>query len=183
MTTIYQTLIVATLCTFAGCGSTKRLYGTTETTTTVEVRDRDVDVSGVTLLEIESAKDSTEIALVIIPPSPQTEGDSLPEESPPQPQIEDCFSELENEYSVSRAEIRSGIFLHTLEQKEQIKEIPFESTVTVQDSLKKEVTATLDYIEVPRDLTWWQTTQIRGFWILLMVILGYVAIKKFVPFA
>lgn len=95
----------------------------------------------------------------------------------------DSTSYLENSVAESTASVKNGLLSHTLNTKPVTLEKEVESQVVVRDSIVYKAVKTTDYIEVPRDLTWWQEAQMRGFWGLLALILVYAAIKRFIPFA
>ena len=62
--------------------------------------------------------------------------------------VRDTTSHLETSYAVSDARITpDGALFHSLANKPQKKPVPVE-----------------------RELTWWQQTQMRGFWIVLAII-------------
>lgn len=85
----------------------------------------------------------------------------------------DSTSHLENDYSESDARINpDGSLYHDLKTKPQ--DIPKEVQMPVErnDSIVykyKTVYETVE-VEVERELTWWQKTQMYGFWIALLVI-------------
>lgn len=81
----------------------------------------------------------------------------------------DSTSHLENDYATSDARINEdGSLYHDLKTKPQRK--PQEVDVPVQTT--DSTTAEVKYIdrevavEVPRELSWWQKTQMYGFWVL-----------------
>lgn len=84
----------------------------------------------------------------------------------------DTISNLENDYAVSDAWITSdGMLHHTLETKPQTKPYEFDKPIIRNDSTYKESshsdnTQTVT-VEVERKLTWWQQTQMYGFWVLM----------------
>lgn len=87
----------------------------------------------------------------------------------------DDSSHLENSVALSDACIRDGRLVHTLETKQA--KIPVPVSVPVSDTTKtstsiietekREVEHQIEYIE--KDLSWWQRTQIYGFWCMLMI--------------
>lgn len=86
----------------------------------------------------------------------------------------DTISRLENVYAKSEASIDSCGFLHhSLETKPHTVYVPY--TVEVCDTVvvEKEAQTIIEQVEKP--LTWWQGFQIRGFWLLLMVIGAFLA--------
>ena len=87
----------------------------------------------------------------------------------------DSTSHLENDYATSDARINTdGSLYHDLKTKPQ--EIPKEvqTPVELNDSIvykykDRTVYETVE-VEVERELTWWQKTQMYGFWVALLVI-------------
>lgn len=87
----------------------------------------------------------------------------------------DSVSQLENDYATSEARINpDGTLYHDLKTKPQ--EIPKEVQTPVErnDSIvykykDRTVYETVE-VEVERELTWWQITQMYGFWVALLVI-------------
>ncbi len=90
----------------------------------------------------------------------------------------DSVSHLENDYASSDARLNhDGTLTHTLFTKPQLKPVPTERKIECRDSIiyrdkvinaKETVT---EYVE--HKLSWWERTQIYGFWaaiILLAVI-------------
>ncbi len=151
-------IALAILCTCAGCGTSRKLISTTQQDSVrVEIVERFVTIRDTVAVEIPSEKTSA-----IVPT--------------------DSTSYLENSVAESTASVKNGLLSHSLNTKPVTLEKEVESQVAVRDSIVYKEVKITDYIEVPRDLTWWQETRMRGFWILLMVVLGYVAIKRFIPF-
>ena len=89
----------------------------------------------------------------------------------------DSTSYLENDYATSNARINPD------GTKPQKKPVEFEKPVERKDSTiykTKTVTET-KIVKVPRDLTWWQKTQIYGFWVILFILV-IVYRKKILSF-
>ncbi len=91
-------------------------------------------------------------------------------------------SRLENRYATSEAIILpDGRLSHTLESRPQRIAHPIEIETQVRDSivyrLKELHTTDIQYERLP--LTWWQQTQIYGFWIAMLIIVIALAIKRF----
>lgn len=90
----------------------------------------------------------------------------------------DSISHLENDFAESDARINSdGSLFHSLNSKPQEMEVPTQKQIEQRDSivyrdrwLQRTITRT---VTVKQDLSWWQKTQIYGFWgvILLMAFL------------
>ncbi len=102
----------------------------------------------------------------------------------------DDSSHLENSVAASDAYVRDGKLHHTLETKKQ--DIPVPVSIPVADTTKtstsilqtdnNEVTTTIKYIE--KELSWWQRTQIYGFWCMLILSILLFAWKyrnKIIP--
>lgn len=84
----------------------------------------------------------------------------------------DNTSHLENDYATSDARINpDGTLYHNLKTKPQKKPVGFEKPVERKDSvIYKTKTVKNENRESPRDLTWWQKTQIYGFWVILFIL-------------
>lgn len=96
----------------------------------------------------------------------------------------DSTSHLENDYATSDARINpDGTLFHDLKTKPQKKPVEFEKPVERKDSIiYKTKTVTETKIEkAPRDLTWWQKTQILGFWGCIFILM-IVYRKKIISF-
>lgn len=88
-------------------------------------------------------------------------------------------SHLETSVAVSDARINfDGSLSHSLVNKPQEKPVPYERLIEFRDSIVYRNRAVRDIVEVPRPLTWWQKTQIRGFWILLAVLVFIVRVRR-----
>lgn len=87
----------------------------------------------------------------------------------------DSTSHLENDYASSDAQVNAdGTLTHTLHSKPQAKPIPIKRPVEYRDSIvykdriiNKNNTVT-KYVE--HKLSWWEQTQIYGFWAAIIVI-------------
>lgn len=91
-------------------------------------------------------------------------------------------SHLETSFAVSDARINEdGSLSHSLENKPQDKPIPFEKPITTVNNDTYHGKTDTKIVEVERDLTWWQETKIRGFWVLL-AILVFVFRKNIIAF-
>lgn len=94
----------------------------------------------------------------------------------------DSTSMLETDYAKSVASILpDGSLFHELRNKARNMEIPFLKPVKSKDSIvyrDKEIPVPYEVpVEVVKPLTWWQQTQIRGFWALLVMVALFVGIK------
>ena len=87
---------------------------------------------------------------------------------------------LSNDVAESRASIdEEGFLHHSLETKKTAIPVPVSVPTHRRDSIVyvdrvKEVRVP---VVTEKPLSWWQQTQLRGFWALLLVVLGYAAIK------
>lgn len=92
-------------------------------------------------------------------------------------------SHLETSAAVSDARINpDGSLTHSLENKQEDQEIPTQRSIEYRDSIvyrDREVEVE-KIVEVERKLTWWQQTQIRGFWVAIIVIVVLLR-KKILP--
>lgn len=91
----------------------------------------------------------------------------------------DSVSQLENDYATSEARINpDGTLYHDLKTKPQ--DIPTEVQTPVQQ--KDSVVYRYKYrdvvktVEVERELTWWQKTQMYGFWVAIAAMIVYLCI-------
>lgn len=88
----------------------------------------------------------------------------------------DTISHLENDWAVSNAAIRhGGTLYHSLAIKPQNRTVETVTQVFYRDSIQvveKEVEKS-----VPMPLTWWQMSQIRGFWVVLAILAILVSVK------
>ena len=94
-------------------------------------------------------------------------------------QIAEDSSHLETVFAVSDAFLRSdGRLYHTLENKAGKRPVEVKKEVVYRDSIvyRDRVVTKTEVKEVPRDLTWWQKAQMRGFWVLLFIIV--IACRK-----
>lgn len=90
----------------------------------------------------------------------------------------DSLSHLENEYAESDARInQDGSLFHDLKTKPQTKPIPTKKEIQYRDSIvykdrivEVKVKET-EIVEVEKKLSWFQKTQIIGFWLVIVVIL------------
>lgn len=98
-----------------------------------------------------------------------------------QRETRDSVSHLENDYAESDARINpDGSLYHDLNTKPQKKPLEFEKPVERRDSIvyrTKTVTET-KIVEVPRKLTWFQKTQIYGFWAFVIFLMMIYAKKR-----
>lgn len=86
----------------------------------------------------------------------------------------DSVSKLENDYAKSEARINAdGTLYHNLALKPQKKPVAVQKPVKTQERLvykNRYITKTNPkYIE--KELSWWQQTQIYGFWVTIIILL------------
>lgn len=94
-------------------------------------------------------------------------------------------SHLETSAAVSDARINpDGSLSHSLENKTDDQKIPTQRPIEYRDSIvyKDREVEVEKIVEVERKLTWWQQTKMRGFWVLL-AILVFVFRKNIVTMA
>lgn len=93
----------------------------------------------------------------------------------------DSVSELENDYATSEARINpDGTLYHDLKTKPQDIPKEVETPVQVKDSIvyRYRYRDRVQRVEVERELTWWQKTQMYGFWAALAVIVVGVIVNQ-----
>ena len=139
-------LLIALLLT--ACGTPQKLTTTQQDSTRIEIRETVIYVPDTVFVEIpaQTAERTTQ----------------------------DSTSHLENDYALSDARINpDGSLYHDLKTKPQEKPVPIEKPVERKDSIiyrtqyiDREVT-----VEVERELSWWEKTQIYGFWGLVVILL------------
>lgn len=87
----------------------------------------------------------------------------------------DSISHLENDYAVTDARINSdGTLTHTLNSKPQAKPVPIKRPIEYRDSIvyKDKAISKNNTITkyVAHKLSWWEQTQIYGFWAAIIVV-------------
>lgn len=98
----------------------------------------------------------------------------------------DSSSHLENDYATSDARINiDGTLYHTLKSKPQAKPVPTQKPIEYRDSIiyRDRVNDSKRVITryVAHELSWWEQTQIYGFWIFI-ACLGIAYRKKILRF-
>lgn len=90
----------------------------------------------------------------------------------------DSLSHLENEYAESDARInQDGSLFHDLKTKPQTKPLPTKKEIQYRDSIvyKDRIVEVkireTETVEVEKKLSWFQKTQIIGFWLMIVVAL------------
>ena len=131
------------------CGTSRNLTNTKQDSTCVEVREVVKFIHDTTFVEIpaQTAERTTR----------------------------DTTSHLENDYATSDARVNSdGTLYHNLKTKPQKKPVPVETPVIRKDSIVYRDRAVKEFFPVERELTWWQKTQMKGFWIVMTILVVYV---------
>lgn len=144
---------IAVLLFLVGCCANKQLASDTHDDVRTEVRERIVYRDTVIYVEV-------------------------PHESQSQT-VRDTTSHLETSVAVSDARINSdGSLTHSLENKPIFFGINFKMPELRRDSIVYRNFYRTNTIEVPRPLSWWQQTQIKGFYAMLTILLIVVFRKK-----
>lgn len=144
--------ILVMLTAFACCPCRHLATGTTDSVR-VEVRERIVEV-----------RDTVEVYL----PDERVENTTA-----------DTTSRLETSAAVSTASMRDGKLHHALWNKQQPIGVAVDMEFKVEDITKERITTIREVVEVPRNLTWWQQTQMRGFQLMLIVLCVWIGWKLF----
>lgn len=87
--------------------------------------------------------------------------------------VRDTSSRLETEYALSDARINTdGTLFHSLENKAGKRPETVKKEVVYKDSIayRDRTVVKTETVEVERELTWWQKTRMKGFWVLLVVL-------------
>lgn len=135
--------ILAMLMAFACCPCRHLATGTTDSVR-VEVHERIVEV-----------RDTVKVYL----PDERAENTTS-----------DTTSRIETSAAVSTAKVSGGQLHHAIWNKQQPIGVAVDMEFKVEDITKERITTIREVVEVPRNLTWWQQTQMRGFWALLLVV-------------
>ena len=93
-------------------------------------------------------------------------------------QTHDTTSLLENKYAVSEAQVSYGVLAHSLEIKPVREPAIIQKEIIYRDSIVLQQVDVDHYIEVPAELTPWQSFKIKlgGYAFALIIILIVVAI-------
>ncbi len=119
----------------------------------VEIRPRDVVIRDTVYVDIPA---SSEVAIV--------RQDS---------------SFLSNKYAESEARILpSGELFHTLKSLAQRVSAPRDIVVELRDSIVYRDRVETKVVEVERQLSWWQECQIKGFRLLLVLLVGGLFVRR-----
>lgn len=137
-------VIVAYLA-LAGCCHNRVVSTTTTDSVRVDVVERIVEVRDTTYIEVE--RDEQRVI------------------------VQDTTSTLSNRWATSRASIDTlGFLHHSLLTNPQTIAEPCTIFVPVADTTRTRVLLNTKVVEVERELTWWQQTQIKGFWAMLAIL-------------
>ncbi len=149
---------IATLLFLGGCCANKQLASDTHDDLWTEVRERIIYRDTVIYVEV-------------------------PHESQTQT-VRDTTSHLETSVAVSDARINSdGSLTHSLENKPMFFGVNFKMPELRRDSIVYRNFYRTNTVEVPRPLTWWQQTQIKGFYAMLTILLIVIFRKKLLTIA
>lgn len=149
---------IAALLFLGGCCANKQLASDTHDDVRTEIRERIVYRDTIIYMEV-------------------------PHESQSQT-VRDTTSHLETSVAVSDARINSdGSLTHSLENKPMFFGVNFKMPELRRDSIVYRNFYRTDKIEVPRPLTWWQQTQIKGFYAMLTILLIVIFRKKLLTIA
>lgn len=93
--------------------------------------------------------------------------------------VRDTTSLLTTRYAMSRASVMpDGSLWHSLWSMPQSIPKPITIFVPVSDTTRTRVVHHTDVVEVERELTWWQQTQIKGFWAMLAILAIWVLLRR-----
>lgn len=94
--------------------------------------------------------------------------------------VRDTTSHLETSFAQSDARINSdGSLFHSLKNKPQSRPVEIETEIIYRDSIVYRDRVETKIVEVPRDLTWWQQTKMKGFWAMLTILAILLLRKRF----
>lgn len=82
----------------------------------------------------------------------------------------DTTSRIETSAAVSTAMVSDGKLYHALWNKQQPIGVAVDMEFKVEDISTEHITTVTNTVEVEADLSWWQQTQIKGFWVLLAAV-------------
>ena len=89
----------------------------------------------------------------------------------------DTTSTVQTSLAASTATVSGGVLTHSIENKQTTISQPTEVRVEVRDSIIYRDRQTTKIVEVERELTWWQETQIKGFRMLALIASALVGWK------
>lgn len=82
----------------------------------------------------------------------------------------DTTSRIETSAAVSTAIVSDGKLYHALWNKQQPIGVAVDMEFKVEDISTEHITTVTNTVEVEASLSWWQQTQIKGFWVLLAAV-------------
>lgn len=92
----------------------------------------------------------------------------------------DTVSVLDNKYSKSEAIVSAGVLTHTMETKPVKTPVPVQTKTVYRDSIVFQDVVTYEILEVPAELTKWQSLRIKAgslFLALIALTLIYLCAK------
>lgn len=93
----------------------------------------------------------------------------------------DTSSHLENDYALTDARINGdGTLFHSLATKPQKKPVLVKRPIEYRDSIVYRDRAVEKIVSVERELSWWQKTQIKGFWVAVIIFIFFSLIRRFI---
>lgn len=93
--------------------------------------------------------------------------------------VRDTTSLLTTRYAMSRASVMpDGSLWHSLWSIPQSIPKPITLFVPVADTTRTQTRIITNIVEVERELTWWQQTQIKGFWAMLVILAIWVLLRR-----
>lgn len=147
--------IIAAYLALAGCCHNRVVATTTTDSVRVDVVERIVEVRDTAYIEVE--RDEQRVV------------------------VRDTTSTLSNRWATSRASIDTlGFLHHSLLTTPQTIAEPCTIFVPVADTTRTRILLRTDIVEVEveRELTWWQQTQIKGFWAMLVILAIWVLLRR-----
>lgn len=144
-------ILLATLLATFSCCPCRHLATATADSTRVEVRERIVKVHDTVVVELPAER------VEVITP--------------------DTTSTVQTSLAISTATVSGGVLNHSIENKQTTIRKPTEVGVEVRDSIIYRDRQTTKIVEVERELTWWEQTQIKCFRVLALIALALVGWK------
>ena len=145
--------VIAASLALAGCCHNRVVATTTTDSVRVDVVERIVEVRDTAYIEVERDEQSVV--------------------------VRDTTSTLSNRWATSRASIDTlGFLHHSLLTIPQTIAKPRTIFVPVADTTRTRIVLRTDIVEVERELTWWQETQIKGFWTMLAILAIWVLLRR-----
>lgn len=144
---------IAAALALAGCCHNRVVATTTIDSVRVDVVERIVEVRDTAYIEVE--RDEQRVV------------------------VRDTTSTLSNRWATSRASIDTlGFLHHSLLTTPQTIAEPCTIFVPISDTTRTRVVHRTNVVEVERELTWWQQTQIKGFWMMLAILALWVSLRR-----